>query len=394
MSLTRGIARPAGEFSVTGNLRGGMGAMLGLLTWLALLSPVASADTTATRHVILITLDGIRTQDMFGGMDPVIAADPEASGIYEEEVIFERYWRDTAGARRQALMPHWWSELVPQGMLLGNRNKGSAVTVQNDQWFSYPGYSEILTGKPQSEVQSNDLVRYPHATFMDYLVKALPAEKSAVAQIGSWDGFAMAASEKDGSFMMTGAYADIPAGLSTPRMDLYSDLRRNIQGLWEEGSTDAPSFRLGKEYLLKHKPRMLWIGLGQSDDWAHARRYDLLLDYLHLVDSWIADLWTTVQSTEGLRDQTTLIVTTDHGRGLTLEDWVEHGREIPGCADIWMFILGPDTPALGEVGPYPEVFQGSVASTSLQLMGLDWTEFDPDAAPPVPGSVRRAPVDQ
>ena len=349
------------------------------------ISPSAHAETTATRHVILITLDGVRTQDLFGGMDPVIIADPVGSGIYDEAITRERYWRDTPQERRVALMPNFWGELVPQGMLLGNRSKGSAVSVKNDQWFSYPGYSEMLTGRVQPEVVSNDLVRYPHATFMDYLVKALPAGKSKIAQVGSWDGFTMAASQADGSFMMTGAYADIPAELSSAQMDLYADLRRNVQGLWEEGSADAPSFRIGKEYLLKHQPRMLWIGLGQSDDWAHAQRYDLLLDYLHLVDAWIADLWKTVQSTEGLKDHTSLIITTDHGRGLTPQDWIEHGEEIPGCGDIWMMIMGPDTPAMGEVGPWPEVFQGSVASTTIQLLGLDWKDFDPDAAPPVPG---------
>jgi hypothetical protein len=356
-----------------------------LLATACALTPVAQAETTATRHLILITLDGVRTQDLFGGMDPVIAADPVGSGIYDEVHTRKLYWRETPAERRAALMPRFWGELIPSGMLLGNRSKGSAVSVQNHHWFSYPGYAEMLTGKAQPEVRSNDLVRYPHATFMDHLVKALPAEKYEIAQVGSWDGFTMAASQADGSFMMTGAYDDVPAGLSSPVMDLYADLRRNIQGFWEEGSTDAPSFRIGREYLLKHRPRMLWIGLGQSDDWAHAQRYDLLLDYLHLVDAWIADLWQTVQSTEGLKDQTSLIVTTDHGRGLTPRDWMEHGDEIQGCGEIWMLILGPDTPAMGEVGPYPEVFQGSVASTSLQLLGLDWKDFDPGAAPPVPG---------
>lgn len=362
------------------------------LTWGA--GAFAQAETTATRHVVLVTLDGVRTQDLFGGMDPLIIADPVGSGIYDEALTRKRYWRETPGERRAALMPNFWGELVPRGMLLGNRSKGSAVTVKNDQWFSYPGYSEILTGKVQPEVRSNDLVRYPNATFLDYLVKALPAEKSRVAQVGSWDGFTMAASRADDSFMMTGAYADVPADLSSPEMDLYADLRRNVQGLWEEGSADAPSFRIGKAYLLKHHPRALWIGLGQSDDWAHAQRYDLLLDYLHLVDAWLADLWKTIQSTEGLKDRTSLIITTDHGRGLTPQDWIEHGEGIAGCDEIWMMIIGPDTPAMGEVGPYPEVFQGSVASTAIKLLGLDWKAFDPEAAPPVPGVTGPAPGPQ
>ena len=38
----------------------------------------AAAEPAAERYVILVTLDGVRTQDLFGGMDPVIANAPEA----------------------------------------------------------------------------------------------------------------------------------------------------------------------------------------------------------------------------------------------------------------------------------------------------------------------------
>ena len=98
-------------------------------------------------------------------------------------------------------------------------------------------------------------------------------------------------------------------------MDLYNGLRQEIQQLWEESSNDLPSYRIGLEYIKKHRPRVLWLGLGQSDDWAHARRYDLVLDYLHLADRMLAQLWSTLQSMDQYRDNTTLIITTDHGRG-------------------------------------------------------------------------------
>lgn len=369
-------------------------ALLALAT--ALLLPLIPAGASQadparkTRHVVLVTLDGVRTQDLFGGMDPVIIADPEGSGIYDEELTRRRYWRDSAQARREVLMPRFWSEMAPQGMLLGNRDLGSRVSVSNDQWFSYPGYSEMLTGRPQPHVTSNDLVRYPVATVMDHVADKLDTGFAGVAQIGSWDGFRMAASKADGGFLMSGAYDDIPGALSTPEMDRYSALRRQIQQLWEEGSNDTTTFLLGRDYLLRHQPALLWIGLSQSDDWAHARRYDLLLDYLHLVDGWLADLWQLIEETPGLAGQTTLILTTDHGRGPTPEDWAEHGAEIAGCDAIWLFVRGPDTPAVGQVQGGPELFQGTVATTVLQLLGLDWREFNPEAAPPVPGVTGKA----
>lgn len=101
----------------------------------------------------------------------------------------------------------------------------------------------------------------------------------------------------------------------------------------------------------------------------------------------LADLWQTLQSTEPYRSPTTLFVTTDHGRGRTPADWAEHDAGIPGCQDIWIAVMGPDTPAIGEVRNTPGVTQGTVAATMLQHLDLDWREFNPDAATPVPGSI-------
>ncbi|MBM4220261.1 MAG: hypothetical protein FJ171_11715 [Gammaproteobacteria bacterium] len=99
-----------------------------------LLAGPVSAGTPADRYVVLATVDGVRTQDLFGGMDPVIANAPEPqSGIYEMHVMKERYWRDTPEQRREALMPFFWKTLVPAGVVYGNQAKGSKVTVQNDQ---------------------------------------------------------------------------------------------------------------------------------------------------------------------------------------------------------------------------------------------------------------------
>jgi hypothetical protein len=346
----------------------------------------ASADTT-DRNIVLVTLDGVRIQELFAGMDPVIANAPEAdSGIYEAEVSRTRYWRDTAAARREALMPFFWKTLAPSGLVIGNPALGSRMTVRNDQWFSYPGYSEILTGEPHAEIQSNDLVRYPHETVLDFVQRRLALDPARVAQIGSWDGFKYAASRKDGTFFMNGAYDRFPPELSTPEIDLLGGLRREVMQLWEESSNDVLTFRMALGYLQRHEPRVLWIGLGQSDDWAHARRYDRLLDYLTLVDGLIGELWQTLQSNEHYRGRTTLVITTDHGRGRTPKDWAEHDVGIEGSQDTWLAIIGPDTPALGEVRNQPGMTLSNVAATMLQYLGLDYRQFNPAAGPPVPGS--------
>lgn len=346
--------------------------------------PVAAQE----RNLILVTLDGVRIQELFTGMDAAIAADEAQSGIEDIEVTRKRYWRPTPEERRSALMPWFWNTLAPAGMVLGNPSRGSVVTVRNDQWFSYPGYSEILTGQPQPEIKSNDLVRYPHETVLDYIRRELDLKPTEVAQIGSWDGFKMAASRKDGTFFMNGSHERIPAELSTPEMDQLAALRTQVMEVWEESSNDMLTARIAFAYLRKHQPRVLWLGLGQTDDWAHARRYDRLLDCLHLTDQLLGELWRTVQSIERYRDRTTLIITTDHGRGRTLVDWVDHDAGIEGSQDIWLAILGPDTPALGEARDVQRVTQSDIAATMLQYLGLDYRDFNASAGPPIPGSVK------
>lgn len=343
----------------------------------------AAAAPRATENVILVTLDGVRIQELFGGMDAALAARPERSGIYDLEATRERYWRATPEERREALMPRFWRELAPQGVVLGNAAKGSRVRVENDQWFSYPGYSEILTGRPQPDVKSNDFVRYPHRTVLEHLRAALGLAPTEVAQFGSWDGFAMAAASADGAFFMNGAYERVPAELSTPEMDELATLRSQVQQFWEESSNDVLTFRLALAYLRRHGPRVLWLGLGQSDDWAHARRYDLLLDYLHLADGLLWELWTTLESDSRYRGRTTLILTTDHGRGQTPKNWTDHDAGIQGSQDIWIAVIGPDTPNRGELENAATVHQGDVAATMVRLLGLDPREFDPGAGPPI-----------
>jgi hypothetical protein len=182
--------------------RPGWTFMLALLAGSSLGCPPALAGPADNGHnIVLVTLDGVRVQEFFGGMDPVISKAPEAeSGIYDAAVTTKRWWRETPEARREALMPFIWKTLAPAGIVLGNQARGSKVTVRNDQWFSYPGYSEILTGQAQPDVRSNDLVRYPHRTVLEYALEKLALKPTEVAQIGSWDGFKYAASSRDGAF--------------------------------------------------------------------------------------------------------------------------------------------------------------------------------------------------
>jgi arylsulfatase A-like enzyme len=182
---------------------------------------------------------------------------------------------------------------------------------------------------------------------------------------------------------MVGAHEAIPPPYNTPETDYLAKLRREVMGLWEEGSDDILTFHMVSAFVQKNQPRVLWWALKDSDDWAHADRYDRYLEFLHMADRLIGELWNTIQAMDFYRDKTTLIITGDHGRGLQGKDWAEHDITIPGSDDIWLAVIGPDTPDLGEMTTPGTVYQGQVAATILHYLGVDYLKLDPKALPPV-----------
>jgi hypothetical protein len=349
-------------------------------------TPSASIEADAslrTRNVILVTLDGLRIQEMFAGMDPIVSEKEEFSGIYDGDRARRLYWRETPGDRRRALLPFFWDRLAAQGIVLGNKEKGSRVMPRNPHLFSAPGYAEILTGQFQPDVTTNDARRYAHRTVLEFVKDELKLSPREVAVIGGWEPFKMLASARPDAFFAYAGHEKLPRDIATPRMAFLDDLQDQVMSLWEEGRSDAITFNLALEYLKSQKPRLLYIALGESDDWAHARRYDRLLDYIHVADGFLKTLWETLESIDAYRGRTTLIVTTDHGRGVTGKDWVDHDEGVKGSEDIWIAVIGPDTPDRGEVAPHPTVHQADIAATLARFFGLDAARFNPNAGPPI-----------
>ena len=339
------------------------------------------------RNLVLVTLDGVRVQEFFGGLDEALAQRDALDEYSEIATARERYDAGSPQARRLKLWPNLWGRLAPQGIVLGNPAHGNSVQVQNAVAWSSPGYVEMLTGAPRAEVVDNALVHYPYTTALEHAHQALGLEFQRTALIGAWDGFNTAAASRADAFLMVGGHGTVPAPFSTPEIDLVAGLRANVLGLWEEGSDQWLTWVMAREYLTVRQPRILWLALGSTDDWAHADRYDRYLEALHQQDRIIGELWDLLQSMDAYRDTTTLLITTDHGRGRTGEDWAEHDIAIPGSSDIWLFAIGPDTPAAGEVTTPGETFQGQLAATMLEALGLDPVAWRSDALPAFPGVI-------
>ncbi len=337
-------------------------------------------------NLILITVDGLRNEELFGGIDERVLGSVEHSGIeYESESVRVRaaYAGSTPALSRSALMPFFWTQLVPNGVLLGNERIGGGVRVTNRELFSAPGYIEILTGEPHEDVVSNDLIRYPYPSFMEYAKDALGLGFTEVATIGSWEGFALLSSSRPDLFYTNTGVEELRPEYSTERMRWLDEIQHDIMSLWPEGRSDAITFGMSVEYLRNFKPRVLYIAFAETDDWAHQRRYDRYLDYIHLFDSYLERLWSLLQSMDEYRNNTTLIITTDHGRPHDPKAWVEHGAGMPGSEAIWIAIIGPGVPHRGEVAASIPVTQSDIAATALKVLGLDYRKFNPRMGPPI-----------
>ena len=83
------------------------------------------------------------------------------------------------------------------------------------------------------------------------------------------------------------------------------------------------------------------------------------------------------------------MITSDHGRGRAPADWHGHGRGVPGAEQILTAIIGPDTPAGGEVENVAEIFQRDIAPTVLDLLAIHYREYEGVLGKPIELSVSR-----
>src|SRR5919204_6513403 len=236
-------------------------------------------------------------------------------------------------------MPFFWTTLMlSHGSIAGNAERGSSARVTNRHRFSYPGYAEMLVGQPHDdEIDSNDKKRNPHPTVLEFLKQALHLDRRQVAAFASWDTFDWIVEHQPGSITSNAGFDryDCGAGPCDPAIATINQLQTKASTPWDEARHDAFTFQLALAHLKTARPRVLYIALDETDDWAHDGRYDRVLDALHATDEYLRELWAFLQQESDYRDKTAVIITTDHGRGRTPADWRDHGSKVAGAENIW-----------------------------------------------------------
>lgn len=351
--------------------------MLGLLGMA--LSLIASPAAAKDSRVVLVTVDGLRWQEVFRGAETALAEDPT---FVEDRKAVKAAYLDPAD-RKTALMPFLHDVVARQGVLIGDRDAGSCARVTNDQWFSYPGYNEILTGRPDPAIKSNDPTPNANVTVLEWLNRQ-PGFKGKVAAFTSWNVFtAIINEDRSGVPVDTGMKPPRARGAAEAHL---ARMQAQTPRIWPTVRFDVFAHNYALQALKRDRPRMVYIAYGETDDFAHEGHYGLMLDAARRTDGFLRELWTTLQADKAYAGRTTLIITTDHGRGSGLKngDWKGHGRVLwPRSDETWIAVIGPAVKA--GLSSTPDCAGADqLAATVLSALGLDWRDFDPKAGPPLP----------
>lgn len=358
--------------------------------------PAQSPDPKAVgSRVILVTIDGVRWQDVFRGADPAIVSDAEQTEGAED---IRRRFVDVSD-RGAALAPFLHGVTAAGGVLIGDRDHGSCVGVGNGYWFSYPGYNELLTGHADPRVNSNNPTDNPNVSVLEWL-NGRPGFAGRVQVLGTWATFHQILNVRRshlpvnaGVETMAGEGADVRAA---------NRIQQDMTPLWATDERfDAITHAYARHVQATKAPRVLYVAYGEPDAWAHEGSYDKYLLAVANADRFIGELWRAAQADPASRGRTTLIVTTDHGRGAEtsgVNGWRNHGsgRDEHGVAHADSAHLGSDQTWAAVLGPRPLraaapsscVTSGAVAATVLDGLGLDWRRYD--ATIPAPLVVARS----
>jgi hypothetical protein len=256
------------------------------------------------------------------------------------------------------------------------------MVASGPNYVSLPGYIEMLSGRP-SACQTNDCPRTEHPTIADDLSERTRGWTGDVAVIASWPGLAKAAARHPDRIVVS-------AGRTRGATRHYLRYDRTASDLLDAGARSAPypgygDFRpdnvtaaIALRYLRTQRPLFLFVGLGEPDAYAHRGLYGHYLKSLRQADAVIGEIDYLLGELSASGHPTTLIVTTDHGRGAR---FAGHGAIAPESSRVWLVAAGAGIAARGYVVAPTQRRLADIAPTLRRLIGL------PEDTSPGAGSV-------
>lgn len=330
---------------------------------------IVSAQDKKPERLIIVTIDGLRWQDVFRGIDQQIVKDPTTKGsLNTVEKIY---------SSREQLMPFFWKVLSKKAALYGNQDLGSSVLVSNPYHFSYPGYSELLCGKVDLKINSNGYPENPNKNIFDVLI-ANASYKNKAAAFGAWEAFSRIFHESTANYPVFSSFKPYKNSKSKNTTLINSMLENSFKPWFEDESLDVFPHTMAMDYLKTQKPKAVFIGYGETDEWAHSGNYRYYLDAMKNTDQFLSELWDFIQTTPEYKDNTVLLVTVDHGRGEG-KAWIDHGSDVKGADQIWFAIYHPGLKKTGEQKSSPNFYQKDLSPTLLKILGQDPKALNPES---------------
>jgi len=277
---------------------------------------VSSKEEFLTKNVVIIVVDGPR-------------------------------YTETWGDSTHANIPYRYA-LLSEGVLAGQFfNNGTTLTNS--------GHAAISSGN--YEYIANDGSELPHyETLFQAWLNAYPEEDSTkCCFIASKDKLHILAND--------------PVGVQGNRRP-YSDC--GVNGYGTGYRTDSVTQARVLTAFQTLQPRLLLVNFKDPDYYAHMGNYSGYINGIRKTDEYVNAIWTYLQSDPFYKDNTTLIVTNDHGRhpnGIS-NGFVGHGDGCAGCRRIELFVLSPDFKK-GQViqTPYEQI---DISATIARLLGLSF----------------------
>lgn len=358
---------------------------------------LVSQSIKAADNLLLVSIDGLRWQEVFRGyQDDVLSLEAFKA---KRDGLEKAFSGKTARQKRQQLMPFLWQEIQQQGVLIGNRDKQSSMHVSNDFWFSYPGYNELLTGKADPNIDSNQAKDNLNVTLLEWL-NTQPNYQNKVAAFGSWDVFPAIINRARNQITINAGFESADWPNLSAKAKWLNTLQQQIPSPWHNVRLDAFTVGFAQEYILAHQPKVIYLALGETDDFAHQGNYPEYLRGANRADQFIAQLWRLLQSIEQYRDNTNLVITVDHGRGNSADTWQHHASAkavkgylngldqykngIPGADQIWLAAMGPDVQKLQEMQHSESFSLNQVTATAIRLLNMQPQDFATDIGQALP----------
>jgi hypothetical protein len=270
------------------------------------------------RSVLLIVLDGLRTEESCG-------TDPSP----------------VTGQTGAELLPFLWGSLAPQAAVYRHL-LNTGIT------FTGPSHAYLVSGRMYSylnlEENDNKLSRMPYP--YPNLFHDLTAANRSSAIVAN-----------------TTLLGGLPSGS-------YPATRADTSYTMVESTIDTPVLDALKTVISSQHPDFTLVNLHLSDRKGHAGVADVFTESVETQDAILADLYAWLQAEEPeYYKNMLLVITSDHGRHLDdiALGWVDHGDGCQGCRQVGVWMAGPYVKAQELTGTWT---QADLNATMAAWLGV------------------------